>query len=258
MKHKSIFIITFMFLLFPFANIYAKPVFAEEDISWCRITSENTYIYKENPSSNENSAYFKLPTTYFAQILESADEFYKISFDGIVGFVHKENVTKIYSVPLTPFPEDITFSINNSVQAVMRDYPSTSGQYVGVIPSGLKANFLGQTKGEEAISGLGTTWYFARFTNETETFCGFVYAPLVQNLKEIPENQEEVLLTPVSAKANESTVLSPELTNGKNILIIISLSFVGILLVLAIFIPIRKNKRIRKVLPPPKFDDMNF
>ena len=247
------FIIFCLFSIFPTTNI----VFAEEDASWCRITGDNAYIHKNIPSSNNNDVCFKLPKTYFAEILDCADEYFKISFDSIVGYVKSDEVTKVYSTPLMPFPVDITFSVNNSVQAVIFDNPSTSGKRLGVIASNEKANFLGNTSGEEAISGLGNDWLFAKYVSGEQTISGFVYAPLTKNLKDIPPNTEEVLLTPVSAKPAIISI-SPELTDGKNILIIISLMIVGALLFLAVFIPIRKNKQTKRVIRPPKFDNMDF
>lgn len=256
MKYKLIIALCFLvFALCPTSQI----IFAEEEnFEWCRITTDNTMLYKEIPSSNNESICFSLPTTYFAEILDCADEeYYKVNFNNVVGYVKKENVTKVYSTPLMPFPVDITFCVNSSVQAVIRDIPSTNGEYLGVIPTSKEAIYLGTTTGDEAILGLGTEWFYVRFGDDENNLSGFIYAPLTQNLKEIPENTEEVLLTPAAAEES-GFILSPELMDSKTILIIICLCVVGFLLLLAIFLPLKKKKPVRKIVTPPKFDDLDF
>ena len=255
MKFKLCLLIFMLSVIFSIQN--AEIAHAENNTQWCRITTENTILYKTIPTSENDSCYFTLPTTYFAKVLDCADKYSKISFQDIEGYVLTENITFVYSEPLTPFPENITFQINNSLDAVIKDNPSVNGKYVGTLKNGQTATFFGKILGEEAIAGLGTTWYYMSFDYNGQKLFGYVYAPLTENLTPIKENTEEVLLTPVSTQPSK-IVVSPELLDYKNILIIISLCVVGTLLILAIFIPQKKKHNSQRRVLKQKFDDLDF
>lgn len=255
MKFKLCLLI-FMFFAF-FLTENTEIAHAENNTMWCRITSENTILYKSIPTSENTSCYFTLPTTYFAKVLDCADEYSKISFQDIEGYVLTENITLVYSEPVTPFPENITFKINNSLDAVIKDNPSVNGKHVGTLKNGQSATFFGKIIGEEAIAGLGTTWYYMSFDCDGQALFGYVYAPLTEDLTPIKENTEEVLLTPVSNQPSK-IIVSPELLDYKNIFIIISLCIVGILLILAVFIPQKKKHNSQRRVLKQKYDDLDF
>ncbi len=252
MKIKFI-LLSFVLLLFSCFNSQTI-VFAESAPLWCRITKEGTHLFSDSNLTNEM---FFLPTSYFAYILSYDENTLKVKFSDAVGYVKKEDVTIVYSEPLMPFPEDATCEINSSVFAVIKDAPNTSANTVESIPNNTTVNFLGKTTGQEAISNLGNEWFYVKYNKDNQNYFGYIYAPLTQNLTEIPQNDEEVLLTPVIAK-NQNFSLSPELYSGKNILIIACLFFAGILLMLSIVVPMRKKKQTRRIVVPPKANDLDF
>ncbi len=229
-------------------------VFAESAPSWCRITKEDTSLFKDQALTQEM---FKLPTTYFANILSYDENAFKVKFCDAVGYVNKEEVTLVYSGPITPFPENVTCEINKSAYAVIKDIPSTQGNIIETIPSNTIVSFLGKTAGQEAISGLGNEWFYVKYNKDNQSYYGYIYAPLTENLTEIPTNDEEVLLTPVVAK-EQKFPLSPELYSVKNILIIACLFLAGILLLLSVVMPRKKKKQTRRIVVPPKLNDLDF
>lgn len=220
------------------------------DFSYCRI-NEGAVLYKTIPEEDQTSnALFNLTPTYFVEILNEENGFYKVNYSGINGFVKKESVTPVYETPKVPFPENITLEINNSLNAVVRSTPSSDGNYVGVLPYSAKVNFIGKTTGDEAILGLGTDWFFISYVDELNiAIKGYIYAPLTENLCEIPPNNEELSLTPVSS--NEITI-SPELKDVKNLLVIGGLTLAGIILIITLFLPFRKTKKQQLVLERKK------
>ena len=216
---------------------------------YCRITEESTLIYKSaNISDDLSNIYFELTSTYFAQILGTENEFYKVNYDGITGYVLKDEVTIVYGTPTTPFPEDITFQINASASAVIRSIPSVEGNYLGLLPCNTTLSYFGKVEGTEAISGLGKYWFFVTYTSfEQGVISGYVYAPLTENLTEIPPNMEELSTIPVGGSVDD--ILSPELLNINNLLLIAGLSIGALVLLLLLIAPMRKNKKERLKLP---------
>ena len=258
MKNNLFFVFIFSAIMF-FEFFQIEPIFADS-LNWCRITEENTYLYKSANLEQENNVLFKLPVSYFAIILDDADSFYKVSYKQEVGYVKKENVTCVYSTPTTPFPVDITFKANDITSISILDTPSVNGNYLGSILCGSYAEFYGEVAGDEAIKNLGNTWFYMSYTQNDKQILGYVYAPLTTNLTPIKENLEQVSLTPVSTTPKQ-IILSPELLDSNNIFIIGALCLVGIILILAIFVPLKKlkykqNHRVIKV--PTNDKDFDF
>jgi len=258
MKNNLFFVFIFSIILF--CEFFQTETIFADSTNWCRITEENTYLYNTTNLSQENNVLFKLPTSYFAIILEDADSFYKVSYKAKVGYVKKENVTRVYSAPTTPFPVDITFKANDITSISILDTPSVNGKYLGSVLNGSYAEFYGETTGDEAIENLGNTWFYMSYTQNGEQILGYVYAPLTSNLTPIKENLEQVSITPVSAIPKQ-IILSPELLDSNNLLIIGALCLVGIVLLFAIFLPIKKlkNKQNHRVIKLPTDDkDLDF
>jgi len=212
---------------------------------YCRITEEATLLYKTASISNDlSNIYFELTSTYFVQILSTENEFYKVNYDGITGYVLKDEVTTVYENPTTPFPEDITFQINASASAVIRSIPSVEGTYLGLLPCNTTLSYFGKVEGVEAISGLGKYWFFVKYTSfEQGVISGYVYAPLTENLTEITPNTEELSTVPVGG--NVEDIISPELLNINNLLLIGGLSIGALVLILLLIAPMRRNKKER-------------
>lgn len=256
---KSIFFcFSFAFIILSCCFFNTQTLHAiEDECDWCRIEQEHTLLYKSTKdTSNANSVYFELPKTYFAKIIDSADNFFKVDYNSIIGFVLKDNVTLVYSKPITPFPADITLTISDIASATVRETPSVNGNLLGIIPNSETAFYYGKTTGEEAISNLGNSWYFVSYYDKDKEIRGYVYAPLTKNLKQIPENNEEVLLTPASAN-NQNVLISPDLLDAKNLLLIGILIVVSVCLVFVIFVPLKylKHKQARKISKIPTINN---
>ena len=226
-----------------------------------RITEESTLLYRTATSSEDMSnIYFELTPTYFVKILSSENSFYKVCYNGVNGYVLQNKITPVYQTPTTPFPEGITFETNGSASAVILSIPSVDGDYIGLIPPNTTLQYLGKLCGDEGIKGLGSEWLFVTYTSQQGILKGYIYALLTENLTEIPENTEEVALSPVSGG-----VISPELLNVNNLLLIAGLSIGALFLILILFAPMRKNKKGKvqptnqlPYQPQEKIDNDNF
>jgi len=249
-------------------SFYSTPTTVDAlSFQYCRITSTSTLLYRTAEQSEElSNIYFELTPTYFVQVLNTENEFYKVYYNGIAGYVLQDSVTPVYSVPTTPFPEGITFEINASASAVIRSIPSVDGNYLGLLPCDAILNYYGKISGVEAITGLGNEWFFVVYTSyEQGVISGYVYAPLTENLTTITDNTEELSTIPTGGIVDE--IISPELLNVNNLLLIAGLSIGALFLIFILIAPIRKNKREQAKIrqqqqlpyqPPNKVDNDNF
>lgn len=204
---KKFLIIASVFL-FIFASIFLVNYTSAEEVNttqtsgYACIKSNNCYLYKylaDNPSLT--SKYFLLEKSYFVKVIESADEdFFKVEYNGILGYVKKSQVDFVEEIPELPFLENITFDIYSASNVELRNEPSTKngiGSILISVPSGQKdLTYYGKITGEESINGLGNIWYYCSYNFEGKDIFGYVYAPLTLNLSPICENSQ--ILTPVT------------------------------------------------------------
>ena len=223
------FILIFAFILcftpiFSFGQTFAN----NDEESYARITDDEVFLYKIlNEQNQPENILFKLPKSYFVILKEETEDFFYVKFQDFCGYVQKDKLQRVYETPATPFPVDITFSINKIASAIVKDNPSVEGKNLGIIPSGKKVNFVGEVQGDEAIVGLGNTWFFCSFEEDDQILTGYIYSALTENLSPIPENTEELSLTP---HVNANSFLSENITNTNN------LWLVGVLCVVAFFL----------------------
>ena len=218
-----------------FCNIV--PSKASEPIYY-RVISENTVLYRTPLESNESSnVYFYLPTTYFVLFNSTFDEqFLNVTYKDFTGYVLASDVQRIYSTPQTPYAPTQNFSVQGVANLVMRNEPTTNGDYIGTIPfNATEIEYFGSIAGEQSNSQLSDIWYFCRYVSfEQGVLTGYVYAPLTKDLTEISPNYEEVETEP-SASVNTDTIIAPELQTGSNILLILGLSIPAIILLILVF-----------------------
>lgn len=227
-------VLVFCFCCFPIST-----TFAIDETNYARITGENTFLYTNNENETEN-IFFKLPTSYFVELVEENEDFCYVKFQNFFGYVKTDNLTKVYETPQNPFPTNITFQVNKSASVAILSTPSTSGTLIGFIPSGQTANYVGQTNGDEAIAGLGNLWFFATFKTDDYELCGYVYAPLCENLKPIPQNTENLSTTPPSPP---TFFVSENITQLSNLWLVLILFIIAVLLFCLTFLPFVSTRK---------------
>ncbi len=265
-----LYILTAFLCIFCLTDFCNLPITKADEVTYYRVTSENTILYRTPVNSEEASnVYFVLPTSYFVIFNSEYDEiFLNVTYREFSGYVLRDNVERVYSTPVTPYLENITFGVQGVANLVIRSEPNTTSEYIGTIPfNATDIEYFGQVKGEFVNPELTDVWYFCRYKSfEQGILTGYVYAPLTTNLTEILPNTEIVETEPSEA-VNGGTVIAPELQNGSNWLLILGLTIPAIILLLLVFRPSkRKHKKVaarqianlnRLSLPESK-DDKNF
>ena len=209
------------------------------DTSYAR--AENTiYLYKTpNNNDNTNNIYCIIEKSYFVKIIESIDNYYSVFYNGINGFVKKNDVKEIINTPQTPYPNNIKIVIGNNCN--LRSSPTTNSNTNNIIDT-LKSGetnitFIGKIFSEEAIDFGGTTWYLVKYNNSY----GYIYNKYVKSITPIIENPENA-----SYKTYLNSDIGNPITNIPSLVMVIILFIPCIFVLIILYLPNRKNKNQKK------------
>ena len=227
MKNLLILIICIMMSLG--ANITA--VYANNN-TYAQITSENSYLYR-NPTSNPSisNIWCKLEQTYFVEIINDYnDDFYKVNYNSIIGFIKKSEVKEITNTPKSPYPSNINVKINSNSGCYLRELPISKTNTSNIIKTIDKGSsnilFVGYSYGDECIDLKGNLWYLVKHNNDI----GYIYSDFVEEKITIYPNIEEVSFYTKDYTSNMLNPLSDTSTLITTIIITIPCIFILILL----------------------------
>ncbi len=202
-------------------------------------------LYKLSTDTNDVVDIFcMIEKSYFVEIISENSMDYKVNYNGITGFVKKNDVQLVSNIPNTPFPNNIKITIGNSCN--MRLTPSTkttTNNVITVLPEGTSdIIFLGRIFAEESIDFGGTTWYYVNYNGER----GYIYNKYVKAISPIYENTE--VSTPYQIEQFQS--INP-IGNTSSIIIMILLFIPCIAILIILYLP---NNKFKIKQPKSKYD----
>lgn len=215
-----------------------------EKINYARIEASGSYLYKTataNPSIN--NIWCELEKTYFVQILNDYnDQFYKVSYNSIIGFAKKSDLNIVLSTPLMPYPSGINIKIKNTNGCYLRSSPiskTSTNNIIKTLNKGTKnILFIGYIHGDENIDLKGNVWYLVKYEDEI----GYIFSDFVENKVTLYPNLEEISLLNNNLS---NTLLNP--INNSTTAILIGIILLPCLIILAImFLPKKATANIRK------------
>lgn len=226
-------IILFFYLIFSVINLFnTRIVNASNKYAQAL---ESTNLYKTSIESDDiSNIYCLVEKTYFVKIVADYNDYYKVEYNGITGYVKKNDVKEITNTPFTPYPYNIKITLDSACN--LRSSPTVKSQHNNIITtlSSGESNFtfIGRIYSDEAIDFGGTTWYYVNYNGEY----GYIYNKYVKSITPIYENTEEV-----TYKNSTSEPLVNPITNTPTIIIIALLFIPCIIILLILYLP-RKNK----------------
>lgn len=230
-------------------------VYLAQTPSYAQIKNSNTYLYKSAEFNDVNNKWCLLENTYFVKILNNYNSScYKVEYNGITGFVKKDEVTLINETPITPYPSSITFSIGqtNCYMRLSPQIKDVTDNTICVIPAnttGLK--YIGKIIGEEAVDFKGSVWYLTEYNGNI----GYVYSGYTTSINAIAENIEQVSLF----TENDFSKINP-LTNSSCIALIVITLTPCLFILFLLYSPkkVEKHKVKPNSLTPSNKDYANF
>ncbi len=148
-------------------------------------------------SDDGKTAVTTLPATYFAVILNKAENGYvSVSYLDLAGKVAADKLTVVDYEPRYKFAEG-SLKLNNDGHNVrVRSTPDhENGEVIGDLSDGETLLYYGTVAGSSQVAAIGNEWFFVRFTDGGETKRGYVYSLYVA-ADPIPENVIEPLPAP--------------------------------------------------------------
>lgn len=177
--------------------------------------------------------------TYFVQILHETENMYKVQYNGISGYIKKNDVKEITSAPSTPYPNNIKIKVGSTCN--FRSTPTSKSQInniISTISAGeTNIEFIGRIFSDEAIDFGGNTWYFVQYMGEY----GYIYNQYVSSITPIFENTESVTYL-----EETNNVLQNPITHTPSLLIIIVMSIPLLFILLILYLPRKSKKKPKK------------
>lgn len=226
-----------------FFNNYS-PVFASRTY-YAQISKDSQVFLYSLPTKLKDNRMFVLPCTYFVELIKNAnDEFYYARYNDLYGYVIKNEVKPVKNTPTSPFLVNINFRVFVPSGANLRTSPYNNGtlNLIYSIPF-LDSNLMyyGISYGEEAISKKGQTWYYCKYFAGNQTYTGYLYAPLCDDLSVITDNTESVEFLDNITFDDETITTSGEVFKGLSstttTIIIIAISLPCLLFIYLLFKP---------------------
>ena len=229
------------YFFFPFTTNSVHALSAE----YYRINNAHTYLYSDISLSEEYKL-FLLPETYFVKAkLDPIQNSLNVEYNGITGYVNLDNLTPVYQAPTTPFATHI-ISLLPVSNAIIYSRPSTSSPYLGTIPFDATSILVyGKCTGEQSIANSSTDWYYIKYSSTTQgIITGYIYHSVISSFTPALPNTE-ILQTSPSTPTTTTPIISPELQDTNNILVIILISIPLIILTYILLVPHKKQSKHR-------------
>lgn len=194
----------------------------------------STNLYKLTSNNELGNIICIVEKTYFVQIISETEDLFKVNYNGVFGYVKKNDVKEITNTPNTPYPTNIKLIIGSDCN--LRSSPSIKTSTSNIICSlkseESKIDFIGRIFSEEAIDFGGTTWYYVKYNGEY----GYIYNKYIKFITPIYENTEQVNFL----KNTDNFNINP-LTHTPSLILIIILSIPCLAILLILYLP-RKSK----------------
>lgn len=190
-------------------------------------------------SSETSSVLCIAEKTYFVSITGEINNMYKVNYNGISGYVTKNDVKEITSTPSTPYPQNIKLKIGSNCN--FRSSPTTKtpeNNIISTISAGeTNIEFIGRIFADEAIDFGGNTWYYVKYLGEY----GYVYNQYVQSITPIYENTESFTYL----KDSKANIQNP-VTHTPSLMLIVIMSVPLLFILLILYLPRKFGKKAKK------------
>ncbi len=230
-------LITIILIIFYFTTPTNYLLVRANSTKYARALNGNVNLYRLSVDDNNiENVLCLIEKTYFVEIVSDNVDCYKVNYNGISGYIKKNDVVMVQNEPTTPFPVNIKMTIasNCNLRSSPTTHPSTNNIISTIYSGETNLTFIGRIFAEEAIDFGGTTWYYVSFDGQR----GYIYNKYIKSITPIYPNTEETLIH----TNNNYTQVSP--LNDTNSIIIIILLFIpciGILILL--YLPRKTSTR---------------
>ncbi len=236
--------VVFLLLCFCATLFKITPAYAEQTSYFAKVQNNGVFLCS---SPSENSSLFEIPYSYFVKVESVVDDYYKVSYNGISGYVKKDKATLMNGVPQNPYA-NATFKV--FVPYYLYQNPSQNSSAVA-IGTNTTFTYYGTKIGEQ-VSSTSNIWYYASATVDGATHFGYVFSGVTDYLSNIQINNESFKVISDKDLSSAPNSELKRLSTGTKIMLIVSISIPSLLILYFLikptkFIQITKSrKQIKK------------
>lgn len=200
-----------------------------------------------NPS--EGSGIFEIPYSYFVNVQYGVDDYFKVSYNGVDGFVKKDKVVLMNGTPTKPFAE-ATFNV--AIPYELYKSPTSTSTSQGSITTSTNLTYYGTKSGEE-VTDEGNDWYYCSAELDGTTQFGYVYSVFVQRkpTKAISLNTETFEIVSEDILLPNTTQFQ-SLSTGTKIILIVAIAVPSVLILYFLIKPSRIMQMSKQKQPRSK------
>ena len=205
--------------------------------NYARITLIGANLYKTNTLENSmQNIYFEIENTYFVSIISEEDNCYKVSYNGINGYITKNAVKRISGTPQNPYPTNIKLTTNQNCYVRSTPTQNSYNNSITLLTKNTEVEFVGIAHGTNIIDFGDNTWYYIKYG---EVY-GYVFQDYFKSHATIYPNTEEVNTTII-----EEQIINP--LNDTNIAILVLIMLIPALIIIFLIYHSPKIKHKNKV-----------
>lgn len=235
---KLVLILSFIIIFF---NFSLNKAYADEEKNfYAKINSTSTYLCS---MPSETSQLFELPYSYFVKVNYIIDDYFKVTYDGIEGYVKKDKVSLMNGIPQSPFASAsfkvfVPYSIYNSA--------SSNSTKIADIDTSTTLKYYGSIAGQQLNSSTNI-WYYCSIQSQGQTQFGYVFSGITDYLTKINTNSETFEIISDEALSATETSEFKTLSTSTKIMLIIAISLPSLLILYFLIKPSRilKTNRAR-------------
>lgn len=175
---------------------------------------------------SESSAIFEIPYSYFVKVEYIVDDYYKVIYKDVEGYVKRDKVKLMNGTPQTPYA-NATFKLFVPY-SIYQSPTQSSTKTLEQLDTTTTIEYYGTINGQQVMSD-NNVWYYSSATVNGQKFYGYIFSGVTDYLSTISVNTESFEIVSDSI-LNSPTTEFNELSIGTKIMLIVSISVPSVLI----------------------------
>lgn len=238
-------IFKFFSIIFIFSIFSTNSVMANNERDYfAKVQNVGTYLCS---MPSETSAIFEIPATYFVKVNSVVDDYFKVTYQDIEGYVKKDAVKLMDGIPTMPFA-NATFKL--FVPYAIYQQPDQTSISSSTIDTTSTLVYYGTKIGQQ-VSSNNNLWYYCKWETNGVVERGYIFSGVTDYLTKISTNTETFEIV-----SEEVLIETPseftELSTGTKVILIVAISVPSLLILYFLIKPSKivqiskKRKSIQK------------
>ncbi|MGN1201109.1 MAG: hypothetical protein ACI4R8_02460 [Candidatus Caccovivens sp.] len=196
-------------------------------------SAETSYFAKVQATSvylcstpSESSAMFEIPYSYFVKVEYSVDDYFKVTYKDITGYVKQDKVSLMKGTPTQAYANA---SYKIFVPYSLYESPNQNSVTVTQLPANSTLTYYGTKTGQQ-VTSTNSLWYFSSVDINGTTQFGYVFSGVSDALTNIGINNESFEIVSSDVLNTPAQTEFKSLSTGTKIILIVAISVPSVLI----------------------------